>query len=152
MPKITASEVKKLRQLSGAGMMEAKQALTEADGDTSRALEILRQRGLLRATKKAERAANSGIIDVYIHDGRIGVMLEVNCETDFVARNEEFKKLVHDLALQIASNAPGTVADLLSQPFIRDPKTTIKELVDQKIALLGENIQVKRFVRYLLGE
>lgn len=152
MSKITASKVKKLRDISGAPMMDAKRALEEADGSVEEALAILRRAGGRAAAKKAGRATAAGLIESYVHDGRIGVLLEVNCETDFVARNQEFKTLVHDLALHIASHEPASVAELLSQPFVRDPETTVKELIDQKVAYLGENIQVKRFIRYQLGE
>lgn len=195
--KIQASHVKELRQQTGAGMMDAKTALVEAGGDVARAADILRKKGVLKAGKKSDRATLEGRIESYIHgEGRIGVLVEVNCETDFVARNEDFKTLVHDLALHIAAANPLYVsrehvpeaiiqkekeiyteqaasqgkADLahkivigklekfyqevclLEQPFVKDPDITIKDLITQKIAKIGENIQVRRFTRYTLGE
>lgn len=150
--KIQAADVKKLRDQTGAGMMEAKTALEEAGGDVDVALKILIKRGQAKASEKARRAAKAGMIDTYVHDGRIGVLLEINCETDFVARNEEFKKLVHEIALHIASHSPQDVTELLGQGYVRDPGITIKDLIDQKIALLGENIKISRFTRYVLGE
>lgn len=149
---ISAKDVKILREQTGAGVMDVKAALAEAGGDLKKALEFLRRKGQIKAQKKADRVARQGIIDAYVHDGRIGVLLEVNCETDFVARNEEFKKFVHDLALHIAAEAPADVRELLTQPFLRDPGVTVGEVVDQQIAVIGENIQVRRFVRYVLGE
>lgn len=196
--KITTSDVKKLREKTGAGMLEAKTALEETRGDMERAIELLRKKGVLKAGKKAQRVTREGMIDAYIHgEGRIGVMLEVNSETDFVARNQEFKNLVHDLALHIAASAPlyisrtdipaavvakekeiyeaaaaaegkpGAVREkivagrlekfyqevcLLEQPFVRESKITVQDLLNQKIAILGENIQVRRFTRYIVGE
>lgn len=150
---ISAGEVKKLRDKTGAGVMEAKTALEEAAGDLQQAISILRKKGQMRAQKKSDRTTKAGIIDCYIHGGgRIGVLVEVNCETDFVARNEEFQKLVHDLALHIAALAPQDTDELLGQPFVRDENITVQELLNQKIAIIGENIQVRRFTRYLLGE
>lgn len=151
--KIAPSEIKKLRELTGAGMMEAKAALAEASGEREEALRILQKKGHLTAAKKAGRIAKAGIIESYVHgEGRIGVLVEVNCETDFVARNQEFKSLVHDLALHITAMEPPDVRELLKQPFVRDPNLTVQELINQKIAKLGENIQVRRFTRYVLGE
>ncbi|MDP3993662.1 MAG: translation elongation factor Ts [Candidatus Doudnabacteria bacterium] len=196
--KITASDVKNLREKTGAGMMEAKSALSEAGGDTDRALDILRKKGQLRAGRKTARAVGQGIIDAYIHGlGRIGVILEVNCETDFVARSAEFKNLVHDIALHVAASSPLYVSRqevpsevvekekeiyaeaaksegksgeitkkivegrvekyyqevcLLEQPFVKDQDINIQELVNQKIAIIGENIKIRRFTRYVLGE
>lgn len=150
---ISAREVKELRNLTGAGMMEAKSALSEADGDLARAEEILRKKGTLKAGEKSARATGQGIIDSYIHEGgKIGVLLEVNCETDFVARNEEFEKLVHDLTLHIAASDPLDLSALLQQPFVKDQNITVQDFINQKIAILGENIRVKRFIRYVLGE
>ncbi len=150
---ILAAEVKKLRELTGTGMMEAKTALIEALGDQAQALRILQKRGHQVAAKKAGRPARAGIIEAYVHgEGRIGVMVEVNCETDFVARNQEFKALAHDLALHITANKPPDVSELLKQPFVRDLNLTVQELINQKIAKLNENIQVRRFTRYVLGE
>ncbi len=164
---ISAAAVKELRDKTGAGVMECKKALVEASGDVEKAMEVLRKAGLARAEKKGERVASQGIIDAYIHaGGRIGSMVEVNCETDFVARNEEFKALAHDIAMQVAATGPKYVTvdqvpaeekdqavelALLAQPFIKDPKRTVEDIVKDKIAKFGENIVVRRFVRYELG-
>ncbi|MCL4377513.1 MAG: translation elongation factor Ts [Actinobacteria bacterium] len=198
MAEIKADQVKKLREKSGAGMMECKKALTEAGGDIKKAELILRERGLAAASKKAGRSANQGIIDSYIHPGsKIGVLLEVNCETDFVARNEQFKELVHNIALHIAAAAPVYISSddvlsavieaekniykkqalnegkpeavvekiaegrlkkfyeencLLNQLYVKDNDITISDLVKQSIAKIGENIVIRRFCRFVLGE
>ena len=153
MADISASQVKALREQTGAGMMEAKNALAEAAGDISQAVEILRKKGVLKAGKKSDRATKQGIIEAYIHgEGRIGVLVEVNCETDFVARNADFKNFVHELALHITASDPQSMEELLEQPFIKDSDIIIKDLVTQKIATIGENIQIRRFTRYILGE
>ncbi|MDP9371690.1 MAG: elongation factor Ts [Chloroflexota bacterium] len=149
--------------------MECRNALEEAGGNQDKAAGLLRERGLEKAGKKAGRVANQGLIEPYIHaGGRIGALVELNCETDFVARNDQFRALAHDIAMQVTATAPrylrpedrpagdGAVAQedvaLLEQPFIRDPKRTIGDLIKEHIALLGENIVVRRFVRYELGE
>lgn len=200
MTKISVQLVKQLREKTGVGMMEAKDALTESDGNMEKAVEILRKKGQLKAVKKFDRETRQGMIESYIHgEGRIGVLVEVNSETDFVARNQEFKNLVHDIALHIAASSPLYVTRqevpaeviakekeiylesarsqahskskaimekivdgklekyyeevcLLEQPFVRDPDITVQELINQKIATIGENIQVRRFTRYVLGE
>jgi elongation factor Ts len=199
MAEITAQQVKELREKTGAGMMDCKKALTENGGDMTKSIEWLRQKGITSAEKKASRVAAEGMIGSYIHTGsRIGVLVEVNCETDFVARREEFKKLVSDVAMQIAAcpnveyvnvsqipaemvakekaiemgredmaNKPENIKEkivagridkrlkelsLVDQPFIRDQNITIEELVKQAIAALGENIQIRRFQRFVLGE
>lgn len=164
---VSANQVKELREKTGAGVMECRRALEESGGDIRRAEEILRERGELTAAKKAGREASQGIIDCYIHGGgRIGVLVEVNCESDFVARNEEFRALAHDIAMQIAAMNPQFVAPedvpddvagereqlaLMSQPFIKNPDRTIRDLITEKIAKLRENIRVRRFVRYEVG-
>jgi len=126
--------------------------LQEANGDIEKAKEILKKKGMERADKKASRETKAGLVESYTHNnGRVGVMVEVFCETDFVARNEEFKKLCHELALQIASMNPESVADLFAQPWIRDESKTIEQLVKETIGKLGENIKVNRFVRFELG-
>ncbi|MDD5659336.1 MAG: translation elongation factor Ts [Actinomycetota bacterium] len=198
MEEIKADLVKKLREKSGVGMMECKKALTEACGDMDKAELILRERGLAAASKKSNRTTNQGVIDSYIHPGsKIGVLLEVNCETDFVARNEQFKELVHNIALHIAAAAPVYVSSedipseiieaekdvykkqalnegkpegvvekiaqgklkkfyeencLLNQLYVKDNDITINDLVKQAIAKIGENIVIKRFCRFMLGE
>jgi elongation factor Ts len=197
MADISAELVKELRERTGAGFMDCKRALTEADGDLDKATAILREKGLAAAAKKAGRDAREGLVSSYIHTGgRVGVLIEVNCETDFVARTDEFQKLVRDLAVQVAGLDPKYVdsdhippADLaakqaefladeatqkkpenirqqivegqlkkwfsqvclLDQPF-RDEERTVRDLVTEKIATMGENIRVRRFARYALGE
>ncbi len=166
---VTADDVKRLRELSGAGVMDCKRALDEAAGDIDRAIKILRDRGIAGAEKKAHRETSQGLVESYIHaGGRIGVLVEVNCETDFVARTETFKTLAHDIAMQIAGipttlaitedelpdGAEGSVEEtvLMKQPFIRDGSRTIDELVKEAIAQTGENIRVRRFARFELGQ
>lgn len=152
MSEISAKDVAALRQETGAGVMDAKKALTEAKGDTQKAIGLLKQRGLDKAAKKAERDTAEGIIHAYIHGaGKIGVLVELLCETDFVARNEDFTALAQDLAMQIAAGNPKDTEELLTQPFIKDESQTIGDTLTATIAKLGENIQVKRFVRYELG-
>lgn len=194
----TAEQIKKLRELTGAGVLDAKRTLEQYNGDFDKALAVLKEKGLKAAEKKAERVARQGIIEAYIHaGGKIGVLVEVNCETDFVAATNEFKQLAHDLALQIAAAKPRYVsvndipaaeleaqkkiyADaaraegkpeelierivqgkidaalnesvLLRQPFIRDESLTVHDLIQSVIAKVGENIVVRRFVRFELGE
>jgi elongation factor Ts len=195
---ITANLVKELRERTGAGMMDCKKALQEAEGDMDRAIEVLRTRGLAAAAKKAGRVAAEGAVGSYIHaGGRIGVLVEVNCETDFVARTDDFQELVRDIAMHIAAAEPRFVtrdevtddvlvterriareqaleqgkpekvvdrivegkvskfyseAVLLEQPFVKDPDKTVQELLVEKVAKMGENIQVRRFARFKLGE
>nr|WP_122011602.1 translation elongation factor Ts [Maliibacterium massiliense] len=195
---ITAQQVKELRERTGVGMMDCKRALTETDGNMEKAIEILREKGLAAAAKKSGRIAAEGIVESYIHmGGRIGVLVEVNCETDFVAKTDQFKAFVRDIAMQIAAANPQYVsrdevsADhiekereilrvqalnegkpekiiermvegriekfykevcLLEQPFIRDTDKTVKDLINEQIATIGENISVRRFVRYEMGE
>lgn len=197
MMAISAEMVKELREKTGAGMMECKKALEESNGDFEKAVTVLRQKGLASASKKAGRTASEGIISSYIHMDRIGVLVEVNCETDFVARTEDFRSLVKDIAMHIAaanpvyisreqvpeevvekekeiyraqiSGKPAQVVEkiiegklekfyndtcLLDQVFIKDPeqKLKVKDLITEKIAKLGENIVVRRFARFQLGE
>ena len=166
---ISVGVVKELRERTSAGIMECRNALEETGGDLDKAAELLRQRGIAKAGKKSDRAANQGLVEPYIHGGgRIGALVELNCETDFVARNEAFRTLAHDIAMQVAATSPrylraedrpaGVDAGdpenlaLLEQPFIKDPKRTIGDIVKENIATLGENIVVRRFVRYELGE
>lgn len=195
---ITAELVKQLRDRTGAGMMECKKALTETNGDMEKAIEYLRERGLAAAAKKAGRIAAEGIVDSYIHgNGRIGVLIEVNIETDFAAKNEEFKSFVKDVAMQIAASKPEYIKReevspeviekekeilraqallegkpekvvekmvegriekyfkevcLLEQPYIKNPDITILQLLNEKISTIGENINIRRFVRFERGE
>jgi elongation factor Ts len=165
----SAEDVKKLRDLTGAGIMDCKRALEEAGGDIDKAVAILREKGVARAEKRSDRATGQGLVESYIHaGGRIGVLVEVNCETDFVARTDDFKTLAHDIAMQVAGipttlvineeelppDAEGTVEEtvLMKQPFIRDGSRTIESLVKDAIAKTGENIQIRRFARYELGQ
>jgi len=146
---ISADAVKKLREETGASMMECKNALEQAQGDEPKALAILNERGAQIAEKKSAREIKAGLIDAYIHaNGKIGVLLELGCETDFVARNENFKALAHDLCLQISAMNPPDVTEFLAQPFIKDPAKTVQSLIHELVAKLGENIKVGRFTRF----
>lgn len=195
---ITAAMVKELREKTGAGMLDCKKALEEANGDLQKASEILREKGLSAAANMSDRIATEGVVESYIHaGGRIGVLVEVNCETDFVAKTDNFKEFVKDVAMQIAAAAPlyvskeevpaeelekekeilraqalnegkpANIVDrmvegrigkyyeencLLEQDFIKDPDKTISALLNEKVAQIGENISIRRFVRYELGE
>jgi elongation factor Ts len=195
---ITPAMIKELREQTGAGIMDCKEALTASNGITVEAIDFLRKKGLQAAAKRATRSTQEGMVGSYIHGGgRLGVLVEVNCETDFVARTEDFQDLVHDLAMQVAASIPlylsredvpaetvtkeqhiyeeqakasGRPAQavpkivegrlekyfqevcLLDQPFVKDPSMTIQELIKAKIAKMGENIMVRRFVRFQLGE
>lgn len=195
---ITTAMVKELREATGAGVLEAKKALEQHDGDFNKAVDMLREKGAARAAKRADRSANQGLIELYTHPGnRVGVMLELNCETDFVAMNAQFRELAHNLALHIAAAAPRymniedvppaeleremavlkaqalaegkpeAVAEkivagrlnkfyeefcLMEQPFVKDEKVKIKDMVTDAIRMTGENVIVRRFARYELGE
>ncbi|SDF39635.1 translation elongation factor Ts [Sporolituus thermophilus] len=195
---ITAEMVKELRERTGAGMMDCKKALTETKGDMEKAIDYLREKGLAAAAKKAGRITAEGVVEAYIHGGgRIGVLLEINCETDFVAKTEQFKALAKDICMQIAAANPSYVSRsdvpaevinherevlraqalnegkpahivekmiegrlekfykevcLLEQEFIKDPDKTVQQLINEQIAKIGENITVRRFTRYQLGE
>ena len=147
---MNADDVKKLREETGAGIMECKRALQDANGDVEAAKKIIEEKGLLKADKKSDRKTGSGVLESYIHNGRVGVLLELRCETDFVARTEDFKNLAHDLAMHIAAMNPENVEALLAQPFVKDPSRNIGDVVKQSIAKLGENTVVERFMRYEL--
>jgi elongation factor Ts len=164
---ISTEMIRELRDQSGAGIMDCRSALLGADGDVEKALQVLKEKGLLKAQKKAERTTSQGLIDAYIHTaGRIGAMIELNCETDFVARTDEFKELAHCLAMQVAAQAPQFISEeeipdgadiepqeacLLLQPYIKEPTKTIRDIITETIARVGENIRVSRFTRYELG-
>lgn len=153
MTEISKENIVQLRAKTKAGVMDVRKALEEAGGDMTKAEEILNSLGLAKAEAKAERPTGAGLIETYTHgDGKIGVMIEVACETDFVAKTDEFKALVHDLALQIAAMSPNSVDELLEQEFIKDPAKKISDLVHQAIGKTGENMKVKRFQRFVLGE
>ncbi|MGO1818799.1 MAG: translation elongation factor Ts [Senegalia sp. (in: firmicutes)] len=194
---VTAAMVKELREKTGVGMMDCKKALVETDGDMEKAVELLREKGLSKVAKKSDRIAAEGLIESYIHGGRIGVIVEINSETDFVAKNEGFKDFAKDVAMQIAAQNPEFVSRdevpsdkieaekkvlkqqalnegkpekivdkmvegriekyykevcLMKQPFIKDSDKTIKDLLNEKISTLGENIKIRRFTRYEVGE
>src|SRR5438105_15912647 len=131
MTDISIDEMKRLRQLTGVGITDAKQALVDAGGDFDKALSEMRKKGLTKAEKRSEREARAGLIGSYVHDGRIGVLVEVNCETDFVAKTDEFKELVKDLTLHIAASDPKDQAELLEQPFVKNPAKTVGEVVKE---------------------
>lgn len=152
MVEISIEDVKKLRELTGVGITDAKKALVEAKGNFDAALTAMRQKGFDKAIKRAEREASAGLIGSYSHDGRIGVLVEVNCETDFVAKTDEFKELVKDLTLHIAASEPKDVIDLMDQPFVKNPEISVGDYIKEHIAKLGENIVVRRFSRLALGE
>ncbi len=146
---ITAALVKELREKTGAGMMDCKKVLTETDGDLEKASELLRERGIAKAAKKSGRIAAEGLVEAYIsEDGKIGAVVEVNSETDFVAKNEEFKKFVMEVAKQVVENNPATVEELLAQPSIAVPGKTVNEVLIEKIATIGENMSIRRFARF----
>ena len=146
---ITATQVKELREKTGAGMMDCKKVLTETDGDMEKAMELLRERGIAKAAKKSDRVAAEGLVECYISEnGKIGSVVEVNAETDFVAKNEEFRSFVTDVAKQVVENNPKDVEDLLSQKSISEPEKTVQEVLTDKIATIGENMNVRRFTRF----
>ena len=146
---ITANQVKDLREKTGAGMMDCKKVLTETDGDVEKAIELLRERGLSKAAKKSGRIAAEGLAAAYISDDKkVGVVIEVNAETDFVAKNEEFKNFVADVAKQVALKNPANVEELLSQESIAEAGKTVSEVLTSKIATIGENMSIRRFERF----
>jgi len=148
---IKANQVKQLRDKTNASMMDFKKALVEAKGDEKEALKILQKKGQLIAMKKSGREAGQGIIEAYIHSNKkIGVLLELKCETDFVARNEEFKELAHDLAMHVAAMDSEDEKSLLKESFVKNEEITVKDLIDERIAKLGENIKIGKFTRYQL--
>ena len=165
--KISIEMVKELRDQCGAGVMECRNTLFEVEGNMAKALQILKEKGLRKAEKKAERITAQGLVEAYVHTGgRVGAMVELNCETDFVARTSEFKELAHELAMQIAALSPQFISEedipegtdvepqaacLLLQPYIRDPGKTVHDIIVETIAKVGENIQVGRFARFELG-
>src|SRR3990172_2831978 len=145
-------DIKKLRDETGAGIADCKEALKESNGNLEKAKEWLKKKGLDKASSKSDREVKAGIVDVYSHAGKVGVLVELLCETDFVARTEDFKNLAHELSLQIASMNPSTAEDLLKQEYIRDQRLTVDQLIKSAVGKLGENIQVGRFERIALGE
>jgi len=150
---ITAEQIKKLREKCGAGIMECRKALEEAGGDEEKAIEILRKKGQEIAEGKKERELKAGVIECYSHaGGKIVSVVELLSETDFVARNDEFKALAHELAMQVAAMNPKNTEELLDQPYIREPSKTIRDLVNELIGKIRENIKVGRIARFELGE
>ncbi len=142
------TEVQKLREETGAGVMDCKKALDEAGGDFEKAKKIIAEKGAAKAASKSDRATGAGLLETYIHSGRVGVLLELRVETDFVAHAEPVKQFAKDLAMHIAAMAPETVEDLLKQEFVKDPSMTIEALLTATIAKVGENMKVARFTRY----
>lgn len=174
---VSVDDIKNLREETGAGVMECKKTLAECGGDTKAAAAVIKERGLLKAADKSERTAKEGLVEPYIHaGGKLGVLVEINCETDFVASNAEFKKFAHEVAMHIAAAGPRYVAEadipkadltgmdktekasfikencLLLQPYIRDDSVTVGQLLTGIIARTGENIVIKRFIRFVLGQ
>ena len=146
---ITASQVKDLREKTGAGMMDCKKVLTETDGDMEKAIELLRERGIAKAAKKSDRIAAEGLVTAYVsEDGKVGAVAEVNAETDFVAKNDEFRAFANDIAKQVAVKNPKDVEELLAQTFINDETKTVSEVLTNKIATIGENMSIRRFERF----
>jgi elongation factor Ts len=144
---IGAKEIQKLREETGAGVMECKQVLVEADGDFERAKELIHERGFAKVEKRADRATGAGLVKSYVHNERIGVLLELRAETDFVVRSDPFQELARELAMQIASMDPQNLEELLAQPYIRDEKLTVKDMVTDVIRKVGENVTIGRFFR-----
>ncbi len=145
---ISSEQIKEFRKKTGFSIMGCKKALEESEGDEKKAIEILEKKGVQKALDKSERKTKQGLIEPYIHsNGNVGVILELNCETDFVARNEDFKNLAHDLAMHIAAMDPSDEKELLEQPFIKDVEKTINDLIKELIAKLGENIRIGKFAR-----
>ena len=146
---ITASQVKDLREKTGAGMMDCKKVLTETDGDMEKAIELLRERGIAKAAKKSDRVAAEGLVTAYVtEDGKVGAVAEINAETDFVAKNDEFRTFAADVAKQVALKNPKDVEELLSQKFIEDESKTVSEVLTNKISTIGENMSIRRFERF----
>ncbi len=144
--------LKKLREETGAGIADCKEALSESNGDVEKAKTWLKRKGLDKAVSKSDREVSAGVVETYSHAGKVGVLVEVLCETDFVAKTEDFKNLAHELALQIASMNPENTDELLKQDYVREPGQTIEDLIKTVIGKLGENIKVGKFSRIALGE
>lgn len=140
-------KIQELREKTGAGVIDCKKALEEAGGDMDRAAEIIQEKGLSKVEKRAGRETSAGMVHSYVHNGRIGVLLDLHAETDFVVRSEPFQELVHELAMQIAAMGPKDVKELLSQPYIKDEKRTVKDIINDVIAKVGENVQIGTFYR-----
>ncbi|MBI2022139.1 translation elongation factor Ts [Candidatus Daviesbacteria bacterium] len=152
MSNISVEDIKKLRKETGAGIADCREALENSDGDFDKAKKYLKKKGLDKASSKTDRDVGSGLVETYSHGGRVGVLVELLCETDFVARTDDFKNLAHELALQIASMNPSSVEDLMNQEYVREPDQKVEDLIKGVISKLGENIRVGRFERIALGE
>ncbi|MDP1689351.1 MAG: translation elongation factor Ts [bacterium] len=144
---MSASEIQKLREVTSAGVMDCKRALAEAKGNFDEALKIIQKNGLSKAEKRADRKTGAGLVHSYVHSERVGVIVELRSETDFVAHSEPFRALIHDIAMHIAAMAPLTVEELVAQPFVRDESRTIKDLVTELTSKVGEKIEVGKFYR-----
>lgn len=152
MAAVSIDDIKKLREETGAGIADCRKALEEAKGDFKKAEELLKRWGIDKAASKADRVVGAGLVDTYIHaNGKVGAMVEINCETDFVAKTDEFKNLCHEVAMQVAAMDPKDVEELLKQEYIRDTSKTIDNMVKETIAKVGENVVIKRFMRFELG-
>ena len=165
---VSTEKLKELREASGAGIMACRNALMETDQDMDKAIQLLKEQSVFLVDKKKDRDTSQGLVEAYVHSGgRVGAMVELNCETDFVARTDEFKDLAHNLAMQVTAMPPRFISDedlpegedisiaedcLLLQPYIRDPGVTVQDLINETIAKVGENIKVSRFARYQLGD
>ncbi|MDD5430665.1 MAG: translation elongation factor Ts [Candidatus Pacebacteria bacterium] len=143
-------DIQKLREMTGAGVMDCMKALKDANGDFDKAQELINERGLIKAEKKSSRTTGAGILESYIHNERVGVLLELRCETDFAAHSDPFKELAHNLVMHIAAMDPENVEALLAQPYVKDESLTVENFIKQTTAKVGENIQVGRFMRYEL--
>ncbi len=144
------SDIVRLREETGAGIMDAKRALDDAKGDYAGAVKLIAERGLAKADKKQDRSTGAGLLETYVHNNRVGVLLDIRCETDFVVRSDPFRTLAHDIAMHISAIGPASVEELLAQPFVRDESVSIQDLIKLTVAKLGENIKVQRFTRYEL--
>lgn len=144
---MATSDVQKLREVTGAGVMECKKALDEAGGNVDEAVKIINAKGLAKAEKRSGRATGAGLIHAYVHGDRVGAMVEVRCETDFVAHSEPFRELAKNLAMQIAAMAPEDAHSLMEEPFIKDASKTVKDLINEVITKVGENVQIGKFYR-----
>ena len=149
---INLNDIKALRQQTGAGIADVREALEQALGNLEKAKEIIKKKGLDKAGSKMDREVKAGVVEVYSHNGKVGVLVEVLCETDFVAKTEDFKSLAHEIALQIASMNPENNEDLLIQDYVREPSQKVEDLIKSVVAKLGENIQIGKFSRISLGE
>lgn len=147
---MSASDVQKLREITGAGMMDCKRALDDAKGDFDAAKALIMERGIIKAEKKADRATGAGILEVYVHNGRVSVMLDLRCETDFVVKSDPFRALAKEIVMQIAAMNPVTIEELMAQPFIKDPSMNIEQMIKNVIAKVGENMKIEKFCRYEL--